>query len=87
MAVAKELCKQAVCMNVYSWETRRGMKTAELGIVNLSNADIVLGTAQVGTLIHIGQRVVTLRWKSIGGLPIQTGTQPVFIITFSQYQS
>lgn len=31
------------------------MKTAELGIVNLSNANVVLGTAQVGTLIHIGQ--------------------------------
>lgn len=62
------------------------MKTAEWGIVNLSNAN-VLGTAQVGTVIHIGQCVVTSLWKSVGGLPILTGMQPVFIITFSQYQS
>lgn len=66
---------------------KAGVKSAELGVVSLSNANIVVGTARAATLTVTGQRVVGFFWKSMGGLPGQAGTPPVFIITFSRYQS
>jgi len=43
------------------------MSNAEIGTVNLSNANSVLVAAPVGSICS-GHCVVTLLWKAVGGL-------------------